>query len=471
MNRSLNSLRSRGFTLLEILLVIAIIGILGAVALVGYQSYVGRARASELALKFDAIRSNLSTATKAGIVAEQCQQVAGSVQPGNLATPYVAMDVSFEAVTGGFAPVLRVCATHAAHGTSGVNVARETHNLLSRGVRVSAGAVIGDSLVSFALPLTDGVAACKAPATAAAKPLCAGAPVVTPPAVVTQPATPVQAPATAATAAPVVVAAASATSSCTGATPGKGAAGNAAPQGQAAASTVSRSVMTFGSQLNGYVINDGDLKTGGDMRAFTFEVAVLGGPQVAANAGHGATILSYGTPGSTNEFIIWNPASISITLGNHDINTGFNANDGQNHRLTVTWDSATGTMQLFDNGRPVWSTNYNKGGVLRGGGSLVLGQDQDAYRGGFNTNDAFQGKIVSAAMASAALSAAQAASGPIQTILNKDNGLITHVVVGNNGAKPIVDTTGQHTYSTGGTGFGVTREQVDTKLYVSTSCS
>jgi len=202
LNSSRHQRYSRGFTLLEILLVIAIIGILGAVALVSYQSYVGRARAAELALKFDAIRSNLSTATKAGVVAEQCQQVAASVQPGNLVTPYVAMDVSFEAVTGGFAPVLRMCATSDVHGTSGISVAREAHHLLSRNVKVGAGAVIGDSLVSFALPLTDGVAACKAPATAAAKPLCAGAPTGTAPVtaqlpgpVAQPPATPAQPPA------------------------------------------------------------------------------------------------------------------------------------------------------------------------------------------------------------------------------------------------------------------------------------
>ena len=80
--------------------------------------------------------------------------------------------------------------------------------------------------------------------------------------------------------------------------------------------------MQFGPSLTGYVMNQGDLNTGGDMKSFTAEVSVVGGDQVASTAGHGATILSYATRSSTNEFIVWDPSSIKFTFHNVDIPTG-----------------------------------------------------------------------------------------------------------------------------------------------------
>lgn len=152
---------ARGFTVIEILVVVAVIAILGAVAVVGYNRYVAKSQSSELALKYDAVRTNVAVAHKAGHVQEQCSVVVGNVNPANLRSDYAAMDVAFEAVPGGFTPAMRFCATTSTHGSRGVEVAREAHTLLSRSAAVGKGAVIGETAVSFSVCLADGAVLCK----------------------------------------------------------------------------------------------------------------------------------------------------------------------------------------------------------------------------------------------------------------------------------------------------------------------
>ncbi|XP_038563518.1 pentraxin fusion protein-like [Micropterus salmoides] len=61
--------------------------------------------------------------------------------------------------------------------------------------------------------------------------------------------------------------------------------------------------------------------------------------------------------------------------------------------LCVTWDSSSGATALFMDGKKSLTKIYKKGHTVRSGGKVLLGQDPDAYLGGFDARQSFVGEI------------------------------------------------------------------------------
>ena len=70
------------------------------------------------------------------------------------------------------------------------------------------------------------------------------------------------------------------------------------------------------------------------------------------------------------------------------------ANDGRWHHICVTWRNSDGVWQFYKDGTLHTHTRgLRKGYTIQGGGSLVLGQDQDSVGGGFDSSQSFQGSL------------------------------------------------------------------------------
>jgi len=85
-----------------------------------------------------------------------------------------------------------------------------------------------------------------------------------------------------------------------------------------------------------------------------------------------------------------------VGIGNNVFDTGTSIShlfDGQPHSFALTWDSATGALEVYGDGVSIYSGTHEAGATLTQGGSFVFGQEQDSEGGAFDTKQIFQGEI------------------------------------------------------------------------------
>ncbi|OEF03850.1 hypothetical protein A1QI_12995 [Vibrio genomosp. F10 str. 9ZB36] len=225
-------------------------------------------------------------------------------------------------------------------------------------------------------------------------------------------------------------------------------------------SSVQQEIITTGT--TGRIQID-DIQASAPLTEFTLEMTVIGKAVADTGASTGPVVVNMGHGSSTNMLSLWNPGNMKIG-GAGDIATGINLGDGNSHRVTLTWDSASGDLNIYDNGvLAATAANYHKGGTLPADMYMVLGSKANGGIASptWNAGEHYDGSIFNTAIASHALTPAQIALGPLASQLNVHTGLLADVrSVGGS----IQDTTGSHSLAENGVGHEL--HTVDTTIGV-----
>lgn len=104
-------------------------------------------------------------------------------------------------------------------------------------------------------------------------------------------------------------------------------------------------------------------------------------------------IVSYASESDTSDFVIFDPSNLQITISGRKIETDVSVNDGQWHHVAVTWNSASGDLNLAKDGFPAFSKKFEQGALFGLDGSFVVGERQDELGGFFDESQSFRGQL------------------------------------------------------------------------------
>ncbi|XP_077179580.1 mucosal pentraxin-like [Paroedura picta] len=110
------------------------------------------------------------------------------------------------------------------------------------------------------------------------------------------------------------------------------------------------------------------------------------------------SLFSYATKKTDNELLVFKPKpnQYSLYVGNSVVTftvTDRSAPKLQWEHICVSWESVTGIVELWLNGESLPRKGTKKGFTISPDASIVLGQEQDSFGGGFDVNQSFIGEI------------------------------------------------------------------------------
>nr|XP_056708383.1 C-reactive protein-like [Euleptes europaea] len=110
------------------------------------------------------------------------------------------------------------------------------------------------------------------------------------------------------------------------------------------------------------------------------------------------SLFSYASKRDANEILLYfeKPYQYSFWMGGQSVifkvPQKFSNSPGGEHVCT-SWESATGLVELWVNGQPLVRKSLRKGYSVSAEASIILGQEQDSYGGGFDINQSLVGEI------------------------------------------------------------------------------
>ena len=162
------------------------------------------------------------------------------------------------------------------------------------------------------------------------------------------------------------------------------------------------------------------------------------------------SLASYAVAGEDNEFAIHigGGSDITVYIGGAFVDTNVLAStffDGNINTLAISWDSATGALELYNNGVSVYSGNVAAGDTLDGGGTFALGQDQDSVGGSFGTTQAFEGTIYGVRLYDDIRTPSEVLDSALGPVADTSDGNLIANWVADPESASFTDQTGSHT--------------------------
>ncbi|NWR53701.1 SAMP protein, partial [Regulus satrapa] len=112
------------------------------------------------------------------------------------------------------------------------------------------------------------------------------------------------------------------------------------------------------------------------------------------------SLFSYATRKQSNEILLFKPrpGQYELTVGSKPLSFTVPVTIGESEHVCVSWESSTGIVGFWFNGKPWPRKGLQKGYTVGVPASIVLGQDQDSFGGGFDAQQSFVGEISSVYM-------------------------------------------------------------------------